>query len=121
MAAFANQIALITGAGSGLGRQLALLLASEGAAIAAIDLQPEPLTRLANDLAGKPVAFRAITVVWPCARRVRNTATPAVVLPTSDEVPSIRYTGALRSLALVSVTANCRMFSVSRCNFSASA
>ena len=40
MAAFANQVAVITGAGSGLGRQLAMLLAGEGAAIAAIDLHP---------------------------------------------------------------------------------
>lgn len=56
MPSFANRIALITGAGSGLGRQLALTLAAEGIAIAAVDLQQEPLDKLAADLPGKPFA-----------------------------------------------------------------
>jgi NAD(P)-dependent dehydrogenase (short-subunit alcohol dehydrogenase family) len=57
MGSFASQVALITGAASGLGRQLALALAREGAAIAAIDLHPEPLATLAVELAGKPLAW----------------------------------------------------------------
>lgn len=50
MQEFEKKIVLITGAGSGLGRQLALLLAHEGALIAAIDLQPEGLITLEADL-----------------------------------------------------------------------
>lgn len=42
--------ALITGAGSGLGRQLALMLAAQRKAIAAIDLNAEPLTKLEQEL-----------------------------------------------------------------------
>jgi NAD(P)-dependent dehydrogenase (short-subunit alcohol dehydrogenase family) len=53
MSVFANQVVLITGAGSGIGRQLAVTLAGEGAAIAALDLAPEPLTALAAALPGK--------------------------------------------------------------------
>jgi NAD(P)-dependent dehydrogenase (short-subunit alcohol dehydrogenase family) len=56
MSAFSNRVALITGAGSGIGRQLALTLAAEGAAIAALDLAQGPLDRLAADLPGKQVA-----------------------------------------------------------------
>ena len=41
---------LITGAGSGIGRQLALLLAAQGRPIAAVDLHPEPLKSLENEL-----------------------------------------------------------------------
>jgi short-subunit dehydrogenase len=52
-----NRVVLITGAGSGLGRQLAVTLAGEGMAVAAIDLQADPLAALAADLAGKPVAW----------------------------------------------------------------
>jgi NAD(P)-dependent dehydrogenase (short-subunit alcohol dehydrogenase family) len=57
MPSFANQVVLITGAGQGLGRQLALDLAHEGAAVAAIDLKAEPLEALAAELTGKPVAW----------------------------------------------------------------
>ncbi|HZT80250.1 MAG TPA: SDR family oxidoreductase, partial [Gemmataceae bacterium] len=56
MQSFANQVALVTGAGSGLGRQLALRLAAEGARIAAVDLSAEALAKLTAELAGKPVA-----------------------------------------------------------------
>jgi short-subunit dehydrogenase len=50
MTAFANRVVLITGAGSGLGRQLALTLAAEAAAIGSIDLAMEPLAKLAVEL-----------------------------------------------------------------------
>lgn len=56
MQSFSNRVALITGAGNGLGRQLALALASEGAAIAAVDLNADSLAALENDLKGKTVA-----------------------------------------------------------------
>ena len=36
MSGFADRVTLITGAGSGIGRQLALMLSAEGAAIAAL-------------------------------------------------------------------------------------
>jgi NAD(P)-dependent dehydrogenase (short-subunit alcohol dehydrogenase family) len=66
MSSFANQVILITGAASGIGRQLALTLAAEGAAIAAVDLQPESLTALAADLSGKRCAW-AVADVTDCA------------------------------------------------------
>jgi short-subunit dehydrogenase len=62
MTSFANRVVLVTGAGSGLGKQLALLLADEGAAVAGIDLKPEPLTALAAELPGKPFAWAVADV-----------------------------------------------------------
>lgn len=56
MTSFQNQVVLITGAASGIGRQLAMIFAGEGAAIAAIDLRAEPLAKLEADLAGKRLA-----------------------------------------------------------------
>jgi 3-oxoacyl-[acyl-carrier protein] reductase len=51
---FANQVVLITGAGNGLGRSMALEMARRGAVIAAIDLQEPALVSLAAQLsAGK--------------------------------------------------------------------
>jgi short-subunit dehydrogenase len=65
MSSFANQVVLITGAASGIGRQLALTLAAEGAAVAAVDLRPEPLTALMAELAGKANAWAVADVTDP--------------------------------------------------------
>ena len=56
MEAFADRVVLITGAGSGIGRRLAHVLAAEGARIAALDHHPDALSALAAELAGKPFA-----------------------------------------------------------------
>jgi NAD(P)-dependent dehydrogenase (short-subunit alcohol dehydrogenase family) len=50
MSEFGNQTILITGAGSGIGRRLSQMFAAEGAAIAAVDLKPEPLESLGKEL-----------------------------------------------------------------------
>ena len=52
MQSFANRVILITGAGSGIGRQMALSLAAEGARAAALDLKPDGLASLATELHG---------------------------------------------------------------------
>jgi NAD(P)-dependent dehydrogenase (short-subunit alcohol dehydrogenase family) len=69
MGAFSNRIVLVTGAGSGLGRQLALTLAAEGAAIAAVDLKPEPLDALAAELHNHPFAWAVADVTDRSALR----------------------------------------------------
>jgi NAD(P)-dependent dehydrogenase (short-subunit alcohol dehydrogenase family) len=56
MNSFANRVVLITGAAQGIGRQLALDLAREGAAIAGVDRDADLLAALAADLHGKRVA-----------------------------------------------------------------
>jgi NAD(P)-dependent dehydrogenase (short-subunit alcohol dehydrogenase family) len=53
MNAFDNRVVLITGAASGIGRQLALDLADEGAAVAALDRQADALAALASELKAK--------------------------------------------------------------------
>src|SRR5262245_32283204 len=66
MPPFSDRVALITGAASGIGRQLALQLAAEGARVAALDLQADGLEKLAGELAGKPFA-RAVADVTDLA------------------------------------------------------
>jgi NAD(P)-dependent dehydrogenase (short-subunit alcohol dehydrogenase family) len=53
MSTFSHRVILITGAASGIGRQLALALADEGAIIAALDLNAEGLGKLVGELKGK--------------------------------------------------------------------
>jgi short-subunit dehydrogenase len=67
--AWSSQVALITGAGSGLGRQLALLLATDGLAIAAVDVRTEGLQTLGKELEAKGtrVAWEVADVTDPVA------------------------------------------------------
>jgi short-subunit dehydrogenase len=51
------KVALITGAGMGIGRALALELAAKGTAIAAIDIEEESLRSLAAELGQRPMAW----------------------------------------------------------------
>jgi short-subunit dehydrogenase len=69
MPAFDNQVVLITGAGSGIGRQLALTLAGEGAAIGTIDLSMEPLAKLAAEVPRAKVAWAVADVTDRSALR----------------------------------------------------
>jgi len=62
MSVFANEVIIVTGAASGLGRGLVRAFASEGAAIGAIDRATEPLDRLAKEFPGKRFA-RAVADV----------------------------------------------------------
>lgn len=74
MPSFNEQVVLITGAASGIGRRLAVDLAAEGAAIAAIDRAQDGLTQLEADLAGKPIATAVADVRYraPLAEAVQQ-------------------------------------------------
>ncbi len=56
MSEFVNEVILITGAASGLGRGMARALAAEGAIIGAIDRSPTALESLAKEFAGNRFA-----------------------------------------------------------------
>jgi NAD(P)-dependent dehydrogenase (short-subunit alcohol dehydrogenase family) len=58
-------VALITGAGSGIGRALARILAHEGYAIAAVDIRDDGLRGLADELKDKPNAWAIADVTDP--------------------------------------------------------
>src|SRR5581483_7292012 len=47
---FAGRVAVVTGAGSGMGRAFAIRLAAEGMKIVAADIQPDALAATAADL-----------------------------------------------------------------------
>jgi short-subunit dehydrogenase len=53
MGSFANEIILITGAASGIGREMTLQLAAEGAVVAGIDRSADALAQLERELDGR--------------------------------------------------------------------
>lgn len=56
---FHGKTAVVTGAGSGLGRASAIRLAQEGAAVVAVDIDGDAAERTARDLRGPAIAVRA--------------------------------------------------------------
>jgi meso-butanediol dehydrogenase / (S,S)-butanediol dehydrogenase / diacetyl reductase len=57
---FADRVALVTGAASGIGRATALRLADEGAALLCCDLQPEPLEQVAAEARARGASVTTI-------------------------------------------------------------
>lgn len=72
-----DQVALITGAGSGIGRESALLFAAEGAAVAAVDVNPATAQQTAaaiTEAGGKAVAIQAdVSRAADCEKMVAAT------------------------------------------------
>ena len=54
-----GEVALITGAGSGIGRESAMLFASEGASVVAVDLNGDAAEQTASALGARAIAVRA--------------------------------------------------------------
>jgi NAD(P)-dependent dehydrogenase (short-subunit alcohol dehydrogenase family) len=81
------RVALITGAGSGIGRQLALTFAAEGMAVAGIDLRAEGQESLAKELPGK-FAWEIADVTDAAAVRSAGEALEAKVGPVDLLVAS---------------------------------
>src|SRR5262245_29946901 len=61
MSSFADQVVLITGGASGIGRELALQLAQEGARVAALDINAGMLESLSEVLPGSAIACADVT------------------------------------------------------------
>ncbi len=59
---FENQVALVTGAASGIGRALVGQLVAEGAAVVAVDLVEEALQQVVSELQAQGAKA---TGVWP--------------------------------------------------------
>ena len=69
---FKNRVAFVTGAGSGIGESTARLFAQAGAGVALVDIHPEPIRRLADELNGKGYKAFAIFCNVGNEKEVKN-------------------------------------------------
>jgi short-subunit dehydrogenase len=82
MHSLTDRMVLITGAASGIGRELSHRLASEGARIGALDVQAEGLDTLAADLKGRTIACAVADVTDLAATRAAVELLEAHLGPT---------------------------------------
>jgi NAD(P)-dependent dehydrogenase (short-subunit alcohol dehydrogenase family) len=75
---FTDSTVIVTGAGSGIGRATAERLLAEGARVIAVDLLPDRLTRLVDEVGGEVVPI-AIDITDPAAApRIVDAAGPRI-------------------------------------------
>jgi NAD(P)-dependent dehydrogenase (short-subunit alcohol dehydrogenase family) len=98
-----DKVVLITGAGSGLGRQLAVELAREGALVAALDLHPAPLRALEAEVDTRRLAWRCADVsdlpgLSAAVAALEQQLGPTDVLLANAgiglEIPAVRFSAA---------------------------
>ena len=103
MGALDGRVAIVTGAGRGLGREHALLLAREGAHVVVNDLDPEPTAEVVGEieaLGGVAVANTDSVADWDGAQRLVAAAVEAF----GDLHVLVNNAGILRDRALVNMT-----------------
>ena len=110
-----GQVALITGSGQGIGRTIALTLASEGAAVVVNDLLLERAESVATEIAqqgGRALAIAANIAICVCRRWNAKTALSAAVRPSAKvTLPTTR----LVTVAIANLPAPALELVLSRC------
>src|SRR5215210_1227039 len=98
-----GRVAIITGAGRGLGREHALLFAAEGAQVVVNDLDPGPTREVVDEIeaaGGEAVANADNVADWEGSQRLVNSAVEAF----GDLHVLVNNAGILRDRVLVNMT-----------------
>ncbi|MBI2492398.1 MAG: SDR family oxidoreductase [Candidatus Rokubacteria bacterium] len=103
MGALSGQVAIVTGAGSGIGRETARLLAAEGAHVVVVGRRKEPLEAVAGEItkAGGRATARAVDVEDHAAARALVDSTVATLDRVDVLVNSAGYSSRARNIRWV--------------------
>ena len=69
-----DQVAIITGAGSGIGRESAILFAQEGASVVAVDISEDAVRETADLIGKKAISFKVDVSIWQDTKRMVDEA-----------------------------------------------
>ncbi len=86
MKALENKVAIITGAGSGMGKAMALLFAAEGAKVVVSDINTDRVNEVVKEITEKGLTAKGITTNIAIEHDVRNLFTLAMLTYGSVDV-----------------------------------
>ena len=108
-----GKVAVITGAGSGFGREFARIAAAEGMALVLVDVQADALAETVAELDGTNILHRVLDVTDGAAMRVAMQAETFdvvvldLMLPGEDGLSLCRWLRAESDIPILMLTARC--------------
>ena len=111
---FENKVALVTGAGSGMGLTTAQMFAAEGAAVALVDVNEAPIRKAAEQLVA--VGHKAIAIRCDVTAEAQVKGMVAQTVSAFGRLDAAFNNAGVQSLAVETADATSEEFESSECD-----